>query len=69
MEEPNSYFVFETVTKKKIEKLVTNLNIRKAFQSNDISIKPVKGFGYLYSKYIATRINRCIREGAFSINL
>ena len=58
MEEPNSYFVFETVTKKKIEKLVTNLNIRK-----------VKGFGYLYSKYIATRINRCIREGAFSINL
>ena len=54
MEEPNSYFVFETITKKKIEKLVTNLNIRK-----------VKGFGYLYSKYIATRIKMYNRRYIF----
>ena len=54
MEEPNSYFVFETVTKKKIEKLVTNLNIRK-----------VKGFGYLYSKYIAARIKMYNRRYIF----
>ena len=39
MEWTNSSFVFETVTKGKILKLVTNLNIRKAVQSNDIPTK------------------------------
>ena len=42
MEGANSSFVFETVTKEKFEKLVTNLNIRKAVQSNDIPTKLVK---------------------------
>ena len=42
MEGANSSFVFETVTKEKIEKLVTNLSIRKAVQSNDIPTKLVK---------------------------
>ena len=60
MEGANSSFVFETVTKDKIEKLITNLNIRKAVQSTDIPTKLVKEFGYLFSKYIATSINRCI---------
>ena len=61
----NSSFIFETVTKEKIEKLVTNLNIRKAVQSNDISAKLVKELGYLFSKYIVISINRCITEGTF----
>ena len=61
----NSSFIFETVTKEKIEKLVTNLNIRKAVQSNDISTKLVKELGYLFSKYIVISINRCIAEGTF----
>ena len=61
----NSSFIFETVTKEKIEKLVTNLNIRKAVQSNDISTKLVKELGYLFSKYIVISINRCIAEGPF----
>ena len=61
----NSSFIFETVTKEKIEKLVTNLNIRKAVQSNDISTKLVKELGYLFSKYIVISINRCITEGTF----
>ena len=39
MEKGNSSFAFETVTKENIEKLVTNLNIRKAVQSNDIPTK------------------------------
>ena len=65
MQGANSSFVFETVTKEKIEKLITNLNIRKAVQSNDIPTKLVKEFGYLFSKYIATSINRCITGGAF----
>ena len=65
MEGTNSSFVFETVTKEKIEKLITNLNIRKAVQSNDIPTKLVKEFGYLFSKYIATSINRCITGGTF----
>ena len=65
LEAANSSFVFETVTNEKIEKLVTNLNIRKAAQSNDIPTKLVKEFGYLFSKYIATSINRCIAEGTF----
>ena len=64
-ERANSSFVFEIVIKEKIEKLVTNLNIRKTVQSNDIPIKLVKDFGYLLSKYIATSINRCIAEGTF----
>ena len=42
MEGANSSFGFETVTKEKLEKLVTNLNIRKAVQSNDIPTKLVK---------------------------
>ena len=54
----NSSFVFETVTKEKIEKLITNLSIRKVIQSNDIPTKLVKEFGYLFSKYIATSIKR-----------
>ena len=36
MEGANSSFVFETITKEKIEKLIANLNIKKAVQSNDI---------------------------------
>ena len=54
-----------TVTEEKIEKLVTNLYIRKAVQSNDIPTKLVKERGYLFSKYIARSINRCIAEGTF----
>ena len=61
----SSSFVFEAVTKEKIEKLITNLNIRKAVQSNDIPTKLVKEFGYLFSEYIATSINRCITGCAF----
>ena len=52
MEAANSTFVFKTVTKEKIEKLVKNLNMRKAVQSNDILAKKKK-FDYLFSKYIA----------------
>ena len=40
MEGANSSFVFEIITKEKIEKLITNLN-RKAVQSNDIPAKRV----------------------------
>ena len=39
MEGASSSFVFETATKEKIEKLVSNLNIRKAVQSNDVPTK------------------------------
>ena len=65
MQGANSSFLFETVTKEKIEKLITNLNIRKVVQSNDIPTKLVKEFGYLFSKYIATSIKRCITGGTF----
>ena len=65
MQRANPSFVFETVTKEKMEKLITNLNIKKAVQSNDIPAKLVKEFGYLFSKYIATTINRCIAGGTF----
>ena len=61
MEGANSFFTFETLTKEKTEKLAANLNIRKAVHSNDIR----KGFGYLFSKYIATSLNRRTGEGAF----
>ena len=65
MEDANPSFVFEIVTKEKFEKLITNLNIRKTVQSNDIPTKQVKEFGYLFSKYIARSIKRCITEGNF----
>ena len=61
MEGANSFFAFETLTKEKTEKLAANLNIRKAVHSNDIP----KGFGYLFSKYIATSLNRRTGEGTF----
>ena len=57
--------LFLRLTKEKIEKLITNLNIRKTVQSNDIPTKLVKELGYLFSKYIATSINRCITRGIF----
>ena len=44
---------------------MTNLNIKKAFQSNDILAKLVKEFGYLIFKYIAKTINKCI-TGTFT---
>ena len=49
--------------KEKIGKLITNLNMRKAAQSNEIPTKLVKEFGYLFPKYIATSINICITGG------
>ena len=58
-------FLSQLVTQsEKIENLVTNL-IRKAFQSNGIPTKLVKEFRYLFPKYIAASINRCIIEGTF----
>ena len=65
MQGANSSFVFETFSKEKIEKLITNLNTKKAVQSNDIPTKLVKESGYLLSKYIPTSINRCITGGTF----
>ena len=65
MQGANSSFVFETVTKEKIEKLIKNLNIKKAVQSNDIPTELVKEFDCLFSKYISTSINRCITGGSF----
>ena len=65
MQGANSSFVFETVTKEKIEKLIKNLNIKKAVQSNDIPTELVKEFGCLFSKYIFTSINRCITGRSF----
>ena len=65
MQGANSSFVFESVTKEKIENLITNLNTKKAVQSNDIPIKLVTKFGYLFLKYIATSINRCTAGGTF----
>ena len=46
--EGKSSFVFETVIKEKIEKLITNTNIRKVAQSNDIPTKLVKEFVYFF---------------------
>ena len=65
MQDVNSSFVFETVTKVKIGKLITSLNFRKDAQSNDIPTKLIKEFGYLFSKYITTSINRCVAGGTF----
>ena len=66
MEGANSSFVFQTVTKEEIEKLVTNINVRKPVQSNAIPTKLVKEFAHIFSRYIATSINRCIAEGTFT---
>ena len=65
MEGANSSFAFETFSKEKIEKLVTSLSSRKAVQSNDIPTTLVKVLHDLFSKYIATRINRFIVESTF----
>ena len=54
MEGTNSSFVFETVTEEKMEKPITNLNIRKVVQSNYIYTKLLKEHDYFFSKYITT---------------
>ena len=41
------------------------ISVIKTVQSNDIPAKLVKEFDYLFFKYIATSINRCIAEGTF----
>ena len=43
MEGTTFSFIFQIVTKEKIKKTITNLNIRKAVRSNDIPTKLVKG--------------------------
>ena len=48
MEGANSSFVFEIVSKEKIEKLITNLNVRKTVQSNNIPTKLAEEFGHLF---------------------
>ena len=53
MEGTNSSFVFETVTEEKMEKPITNLNIRKVVESNDIHTKLLEEYDYFFSKYIA----------------
>ena len=54
MEEANSSFDFETVTKEKIEKLVTNLNCKKNFRSKGIPKKIVLDLSISFPN-----INRC----------
>ena len=65
MKGTSSSFSFHTVTKENIAKLITNLDIKKAVQSMDIPTKLVKEFGYLFSSFIASNVNKCIKEGTY----
>ena len=65
MEGTSSSFSFHTVTKENIAKLITNLDIKKAVQSVDIPTTLVKEFGCLFSSFIASNVNKCIKEGTY----
>ena len=65
MKGTSSSFSFHTVTKENIAKLITNLDIQKAVQSMDIPTKLVKEFGCLFSSFIASNVNKCIKEGTY----
>ena len=60
MKGTNSSLSFQAVTKEKTAELITNLDNKKAIQSVDIPAKLIKESGCLFSRFIASSVNKCI---------
>ena len=62
MKSTNSSFSYLTVSNGNTVKLVTKLDNKKAVQSMDITVKLVKEFVCLFSRFITSNVNKCINK-------
>ena len=65
----NSTFHFRKTSCNEAEKIISNLNIKKSCQQEDIPTKIIKLDKHLIAKFIATNFNSCIDEGEFPSEL
>ena len=59
MENSDSSFSFQHVSKDKITKTIEMLDPKKVVQSNDIRTKLIKSFSVFFSDYIYINLNKC----------
>ena len=62
MENPDTYFSFQHVSKYKITKTIEKLDPKKVVQSNDIPTKLIKSFSGFFSDYILILISVSMTE-------
>ena len=62
-------FRFRKTSWDEVEKIISNLNIKKACQQEEIPIKIIKLNKDLIPKFIAGNFNSCIDEGEFPSEL
>ena len=65
----DSTFHFRKTSCNEVETLVSNLNIKKPCQQEDIPTKITKLNKHLMAKFIAENVNSCIDEGEFPSEL
>ena len=68
-EEFDSTFHFRETSCNEFEKVISNLNIKKSYQQEDISTKIIKRNKDMIFKFKAEHFNSCIDEGEFSSEL
>ena len=62
----DSTFQFRRTSCNEVEKIISNLNIKKSCQQEDIPTKVIKLNKGLIAKFIAENFNSCIDEGVSS---
>ena len=62
----DSTFHFRKTSCNEVEKIISNLNIKKSCQQEDIPTKVIKLNKGLIAKFIAENFNSCIDEGVSS---
>ena len=65
MENSDSSFSFQHISKDKIIKTIKMLNPKKVVQSNHIPTKLIKSFSVFFSDYIYINFNKCIKDGEY----
>ena len=65
-----SEFNFRKVSQKEVENVISNLNIEKAIQSNDVPTKIIRLNKDIFGNFIRSDFNNnCIENGIFSDDL
>ena len=65
----DSTFHFRKTSCNEVEQIISNLNIKKSCQQEDIPTKIIKLNKDLIAKFIAQNFNSCIDEGEFPSEL
>ena len=65
----DSTFYFRKVSRNEVEKIISNLNIKKSCQQEDIPTKIIKLNKDVIVKFLAENFNSCIDKGEFPFEL